>query len=280
MPTDHRVKNYYDDFAGHLLRDYIRGNTRIKAQHRFCRDALSARTASVLVMGCGSGESSDYIAKKVAPKADVWAVDISPENIRLAEALFPHPRITYRVMDITRESPGRTFDAILLPDVYEHIPQAQRTTLHQALRKLLNPRGVVLITIPSQPHQENLMASGRGLQIVDEVVTLQDLLVLADDIQGHLAYYCIVNVFRAGDYVHAVVSAGVGAEHPMRDADRTRLRRADRPRHGLRYRAMRLRRRWRRWRHTRHVYQALGAAAVASAVRKLDSARDPNQKKA
>ncbi len=272
----HRVKDYYDDFAGHLLRDYIRGNARLTAQHDFCRDALSPRTGSVLIMGCGSGESSYYIAQKLAPKADIWAVDISPENIRMAQALFPHPRITYRVMDITQTSPGQQFDAVLLPDVYEHIPRAQRNILHQALHRLLNPRGQVLITIPSQSHQENLMAAGKGLQVVDEVVSLQDLQVLADDIQGHLSYYNIVNVFRSGDYVHAVVAAGPEAEYRLCDTDRTALRRANRPRRGPRYRVARLRRRWRRWRNTRHVRKALGAPAVASAVKKLDSTQPPS----
>lgn len=222
------VKRYYDNFVHHLTRDYIHGNRRLEIQYSFVGEATSSHIATALIVGCGSGESAFHVAERVAPNAEVLAVDIGSENIRVAELLFAHPRITYKVMDVTKDLPTtRRFDMILLPDVYEHIPKDLRRALHDALRLVLADRGVILLTVPSPSHQTNLRTSGEGLQIIDETVTLDDLVQLATDVGGHLSYYAIVNAFQVGDYIHAVVSAGPEHERDAEPIDEVSIRRLE-----------------------------------------------------
>ena len=266
------IKDYYDDFVGHLVQDFIQGNPRLEVQYDFIRDSLSPMVNNVLIIGCGSGESAYLIASKFAPRAQVLAVDISSENIKAAESLFKHDRITYRVMDVTQELPDGRFDIILLPDVYEHIPRESRGSLHASLQKLLSPHGLILITIPSQSHQENLIRLGTGLQVIDEIVSMEDLQLLARDIDGHLVYYCLVNVFKKGDYVHAIISAGAEVERKLSPFDQINIRRGNRRPGGLKHWVGGLSRRLARRRNARRVRSKLGASAIKSAVNKLEPA--------
>lgn len=208
------TEGYYDTFATHLLHDYVHGNLRVQRQLEFFRNAIPASAESVLVVGCGSGEGVRFLAKQVAPRARILAIDLSGENIRIANALFRQERVSYRQADITLDQLEGGWQFILLPDVYEHIPVAGRTGLHSRLRSLLTRDGRVLLTIPSIYHQRTLQAAGKGLQIVDELVSLDDLAKLAVDLGGALTYFCAVSVWRANDYVHAIIEV---------DADRYAL---------------------------------------------------------
>ena len=112
------------------------------------------------------------------------------------------------------------WDAIVLPDVYEHIPRDDRDALHARLARLLAPAGRLVITVPTPAAQRDLVAEGGELQVVDEDVTLDDLRRLADDVGGVLAYYCSVHVWKTHDYVHAVVERGADETRPLRPEDR------------------------------------------------------------
>ncbi|MEM1209452.1 MAG: class I SAM-dependent methyltransferase [Planctomycetota bacterium] len=266
------VKDYYDGFTGHLVLDFVRSSPRLRAQYAFFEDAIPAGVERVLVVGCGTGEGAHHLATRAATSAKVLAVDISPKNVEIAQALFPHPRIEYRVVDITADDfDAEPFDAIVFPDVYEHIPVDARAGLHAAIARLLRERGRVLLTVPSPAHQAMLKAAGKGLQVVDETVELTDLTRFADDIGGHLKFFSLISVFNIGDYVHAVLGAGSTEERPIeRTADAVAIERIAPPEAGLSRMIARARRYLGRSSRRRLVKSRLGPDAIDSARRMLD----------
>jgi len=200
------TQEFYDRFSSRFLRDYVRGNRRVDRQLEFLASSIPRRTRRILIIGAGSGESAFFVARHVAPRAFVLATDLSVENKKLGEALFSHPRIEYRQLDITQAGDlGEPFDVIILPDVYEHLPPEYRSGIHGHLKRLLGPRGLVLLTVPSTLKQEYVRKTGEGLQPIDEVVDVPDLLALAHDVQGTLTYLNLISVWDASDYLHAVI---------------------------------------------------------------------------
>jgi threonine dehydrogenase-like Zn-dependent dehydrogenase len=175
-------------------------------------------------MGFGSGEGAYFIATNVAKECNIIAVDISTENLRLAQALFGHPRIDYRKADVISEPIEGKWDVIVLPDVYEHIPVQSRNLLHTKLNELLEPKGRILLTVPSPGKQASLYASGEGLQIVDEIVTLENLVVMATAVGGVLSYFNMISVWETNDYIQAVIERGVGSVTNITDSDKTPLK--------------------------------------------------------
>lgn len=218
------VEAFYDDFSDRFVVDLAEGNERIEQQLIFFSRAIPASTRSILVVGCGSGQGAHHLATKVARGARVLAVDISAENLRMAQTLFADSRIEYRKVDITRDSLDERFDVIALPDVYEHIPLAGRPALHAKFNELLSEGGKILFTIPSPGKQASLYASGQGLQVVDEVVTLADLEQVARDVGGALTYYSVISVWEANDYIHALVERGAERVRPILASDKLPLK--------------------------------------------------------
>jgi SAM-dependent methyltransferase len=214
------TERYYDVFGRRFVRDYVLGNRRVERQLAFLASAIPPATTGVLVIGCGAGESARFVAAKVARRSHVLATDISGENLRLARALHPHPRVTYKKLDILTDDIDGTFEVVVLPDVYEHIPVARRPILHAKLDRLLCPDGLVLLTLPSPGKQAALAAAGQGLQLIDEVVTQQDLMTLAADIHGDLTYLNLISVWEAHDYIHAAIGRGRNTVAALKTATR------------------------------------------------------------
>lgn len=205
------VEAFYDTHSQKFIKDYVKGNARVERQFEFFSDAIPRNIGKILIVGCGSGEGSHFIANRVAKNAKILAIDISSENIRLAKALFQHPNIVYSQVDVITdpiEGEGE-WDLIVFPDVYEHIPKESRPTLHNKLNKLLSKKGKIFLTIPSPGKQAHLYSTGKGLQVVDEVVTLEDLVLLSNDVKGVLSYFGIISVWNTNDYIHVIVERGV-----------------------------------------------------------------------
>ncbi|MGH7162658.1 MAG: class I SAM-dependent methyltransferase [Planctomycetota bacterium] len=219
------VERFYDEFSRAFVRDYVHGNARVDRQLQFLEESLPRDARSVLVVGCGSGESARHVARRIAQRARVLAVDISGQNLRLARALHSHPRVEYRKLDVVAEPLEGEFDAVVLPDVYEHIPRAARGALHAKLRGVLGEGGRVLLTVPTAAKLRALADAGEALQIVDEEVTPGDLLRLADEVGATLTYLAFVSVWESNDYIHAMAERGAERVGPR---DGSRLKRGRR----------------------------------------------------
>jgi SAM-dependent methyltransferase len=214
------VEAFYDSFSKGFVDDIVVGNERVQQQLEFFSRAIPVDTKSVLVIGCGSGQGAHFIATTIARNARVLGVDISSENLRLARQVFSHPRIEYRQVDVIVDEIDGQWDVIALPDVYEHIPKDSRNILHQRFDRLLSERGRILFTVPSPGKQASLYATGKGLQIVDEVVTLEDLSQVAQSVGAVLSYFNMVSIWETNDYIHAVVERGAEPIRPLDESDK------------------------------------------------------------
>lgn len=99
---------------------------------------------AILDAGCGSGYSTELIARAFAPSRLV-AFDLMPEQIELAERRGLNADVF--VGDMTNlELPSESFDAVFIFGVLHHIP-----IWRQALREMasvLKPEGALLVEEP------------------------------------------------------------------------------------------------------------------------------------
>jgi 2-polyprenyl-3-methyl-5-hydroxy-6-metoxy-1,4-benzoquinol methylase len=219
-----KIRGFYEEFATKFLADYIHGNERVKRQCQFFSMILPRESRKILILGCGSGEAAFHIATKVAPRARILALDISAAALEIANKLFSHERIEYRQGDAIERAPDGKWDFVILPDVYEHVPRERRGALHAELNSLMSKEGAVLLTVPSPAKQASLRTSGTGLQPIDEIVTLEDLLELATDVQAVITYFNVISVWERNDYIHAVIQRGGDQTGPIGLVDSVPLR--------------------------------------------------------
>lgn len=218
------IQAFYDQFSKKLLQDYVWGNRRIERQLDFFRAAIPRGARRILVIGSGSGYATRFIARKVAPHARILAVDISDANIAVARSTFAHRRVEYKRLDVVNDPLPGNWDVIALPDVYEHIAVDSRPILHARLRPALAERGIVVLTYPSPAHQAMLRESGQGLQVIDEDVSLGDLLALARDLGANVTHYALISVWGTNDYVHAVLERHNDKVEPLEQSNRLRIK--------------------------------------------------------
>lgn len=110
------MPNYYSEHlnANNLLRCYEVAPVRVKQFLEAEIGFVLSRTDTdsvILDLGCGYGR----VAVRLAEKArQVTGIDISSDNIKLAEKCFSLPNIRYHVMDaIALDFPDDTFDLTL-----------------------------------------------------------------------------------------------------------------------------------------------------------------------
>jgi len=117
----------------------IKGSPR--ASHHQLAELVGPRPSRILDLGCGSGQLAALLAGR---GHSVVGVDVSPpENDGFA----------YIPGDLGQGIPAQvqgTFDAVLLADVLEHLPDPRPLVL-QALDRLV-PGGRVLVSLPNAVH--------------------------------------------------------------------------------------------------------------------------------
>jgi 2-polyprenyl-6-hydroxyphenyl methylase/3-demethylubiquinone-9 3-methyltransferase len=114
---------------------------------RFVRDAKAGRSLeglAVLDIGCGGGLVAEPLARL---GATVTGIDPAPENIEAAEAHAKGAKlaIAYRAVtaeDLARE--GAAFDAVLLLEVVEHVPDVP--LFLKSVASLVKPGGVMILS--------------------------------------------------------------------------------------------------------------------------------------
>ena len=203
------VAEFYDAFNSRLVSDFLFGNRRVAAQRKFFLRLLDdVQIKTVLVVGCGIGDVSADLARALESRGGrVLAVDISDKNVATAQKLFHRDNLRFECRDIIKAPPQNlVWDLILFPDVYEHIPTAARAALHATLNSILAPGGAVALTCPTIQQQRALLATGEGLQVVDEDVSAEDVVHLAHDLQAYLVHFSYRTVFCRHDYFHALIS--------------------------------------------------------------------------
>jgi colanic acid/amylovoran biosynthesis glycosyltransferase len=202
------VAAFYDKFDGRLLRDYLSDNPRTVAAIQYALRVSPRSSKRVLDIGCGIGWSSREMARRL-PSARIVAVDLSAKLIDVARQLTTEPNVEYRVQDVLDPvwHPEDSFDAIVMLDVYEHIPVARRPQLHRLLSRLLSARGVLVLTCPTPEHQRYLRDHHpAGLQPVDEDVDESTADDLARDVTGRVAEFRRMAIWNVNDYAHITIA--------------------------------------------------------------------------
>ncbi len=205
MSSTSASPDYYDAHIDGKLAGFLKGNVRVEHAARRIEQYAPRSPRRILEIGCGIGDVSWRMDRHFTPER-IDGVDTSPASIDVAALLFGSERLRFHCgMTHDLDLPG-DYDLIVLMDVYEHIPKAGRPEFHTELRRLLSPRGRIILTCPTPRKQADLRANNpAGLQPVDEDVSLQDLLQLSIDLQVPILCYEEIDVWNAGDYAHAVL---------------------------------------------------------------------------
>ena len=262
-PDNDAIRSFYDAFTQKLVRDYIQGNVRQSRAFELVRSAIGPDTRTILDVGCGIGASSASYVEGTSG-VSVHGVDISPNNIRVATALFRGPNLRFSVSDMTSPPAGERYDLIALVDMHEHIPRAAWPAFHETLARSLGDRGTLVMTTPSPLHQDHLRTSKpAGLQVVDETLELADITALGRTLDATVIRYEWIGIWHSNDYVHTVISRAPRFDPIPRRArwvspvrSRVTVNRAE----DL---VRRLAARVDRGRRARHVRRALGVAVSA-----------------
>lgn len=205
MSDSSDVKSFYDEFAtSTLLRDFRYLNLRQEAIKDLCRRFIP-EGGRVLEIGCGVGIIAKFLRSRVSY---LLGVDISDSNVRLARAYAGGGSVEFKVLDVIEEAhelePHGRFDAILMPDVIEHIPKSAYGSLFSTIDKHLAEDGKLILTFPSPEYQEYLKARRPdALQVIDETVVPEELSAATSLKIVYLAYR---DVWSKNQYVHLVLS--------------------------------------------------------------------------
>ena len=198
---------FYNNFDKKLINDYVFGNKRIVSAIRNLGQFVSEEAKSILDIGCGLGWSS-YEFSKAFPIAHVCAVDLSPVLIDTASKLFGGQKnLSFKVCDLTQGlDVENRYDAIIMIDVYEHIPIKERNAFHKGIKRVLKEQGRLILACPSKYHQSYLRNNNpSGLQPVDEDVDFESIKTIANDIEGEVIFFEYQSIWMNYDYFYAVI---------------------------------------------------------------------------
>ena len=188
---------------GHPVQRYWHAS-KLLLVDRFLRPSPSDK---VIDVGCGSGVVADHIASK---GAEVVGVDTNPSAIAFATQRFGRPSVEFRLG--TAEDlpfPNGAFTKVVFMEVLEHLSADEARPMMSTLRRLLAPRGLLLVTTPNYggiwPFVEALVdRTGRAAHMAhDQHVSrydrshLQRLLEGADFTPLRIGTYCTIAPFLA-----------------------------------------------------------------------------------
>lgn len=178
--TTNEVKDYYDNFLGHLKYDHIRENPR-HAKIKKDLKGIIKEEMNVLDLGCGTGITTKYIA---GLGAKVIGIDISPKLIQFAKRNSNHRDIEYRIGDVTNFSlDKKDFDVICLIDIMEHIPRAKIPRLIKNIERYSHNNTIIYLNIPDARLQSWMREKcPKRLQIIDEAYSMAEILNWFDSI--------------------------------------------------------------------------------------------------
>ena len=201
-----QIRAFYDDHIVQKVADFVDGNPRVEAAWQTIQQWAPPTPGQVLDIGCGFGQMSWQMAARW-PSAQVTGVDIRPRSIALASQVFSRPNLAYTTASLETFDAARGFDLITLIDVYEHIAGGERAGFNALVARVLAPGGVVILTFPTPAYQRQLREHEPAkLQPIDEDITPATIDGLAAATGTRLVLYREQNIWRSGDYAHAVLT--------------------------------------------------------------------------
>jgi SAM-dependent methyltransferase len=205
MTESKNIAEFYNNYLNRLIRDFLKPNIRTENAISLSLKKIPKDVRSILDLGFGLGWSSFEIARHFT-HADIKGFDISKELTKTANALFPADNLSYQSMDLTRNFPNGKFDAIILLDVFEHIPASKRDLFYRNIKHALTDNGRVIFTCPTVYHQKYLRDNKpEGLQPVDEDIDIEVILDFATKTETNLAHFEYLDIWNSRDYLFAVI---------------------------------------------------------------------------
>ncbi|MBK9254202.1 MAG: class I SAM-dependent methyltransferase [Saprospiraceae bacterium] len=193
------IRNWYNVFAkkqtvtGTNLRHFTIINNLIKSGLK--------KNHLVLEIGCGIGTLTGLIQKYLSD-GKIVATDISDESIRIAKEFIPTTKnnIEFIVTDMKDFRHDYKFDFIVLPDVLEHIPIEQHTSLFRTIAEHMHEKSKILINIPHPKALDYIRNKHpESLQIIDQSISAKQLLLDAYDSDLILIDYISYAIFNEED---------------------------------------------------------------------------------
>ena len=160
----------------------------------------------VYELGCGSGAVTELIADVLDGEGSILALDIDLEQVINASELLAG-RASIRREDAAKFDPGREFDAIVLPDVLEHIDPSRHYHLFQLLAACLRPDGFIFIHMPNPLFLAWIHQNRPDLlqKPFDEPVFTRDLLEAVEAARLYLHHLETYTVWQANHDYQAIV---------------------------------------------------------------------------
>lgn len=201
---------FYDKFTKKLITDYLINNRRMIAAIKFTLDWIPSTSKNVIDIGCGIGWSTHEMSTHY-PDTHFKGIDLSNNSIDVANTLFKRENNSFEKVDVTKQdfTTNNSFDAIVMLDVLEHIPIADRYHFIESLNSILTPRGRFIVSCPTVLHQNHLKEIGEGLQPVDEDITIDTLQQIAKQLEGDIIYFKSHSLANTNDYFHAVIEKNI-----------------------------------------------------------------------
>ena len=167
---------YYNDYVARQKN--IGVNLRHKSIAQKLLNAGLKHDNQVLEIGCGIGTFSGLLGDLI-PNGKGLCIDISDKSIEEASKRYQSKsNLTFLIANAVDYDFGtQTFDAVVLPDVIEHIPLEFHSKLFESISKVLKPNGFVFIHIPN-PHYLAWCHENRPdlLQIIDQPIYTDELI--------------------------------------------------------------------------------------------------------
>jgi 2-polyprenyl-3-methyl-5-hydroxy-6-metoxy-1,4-benzoquinol methylase len=165
----------------------------------------------VLEVGCGIGTLTQLLIRYLK-KGMLYSIDIGDENIKIAnEKLGYLKNLKLELQDATNFYIDYKFDAIIMPDVIEHIPVAYHAQMFQNLSKMLKPHGFIYIHIPNPHYLEWLHVYKKELlQVIDQPIHLNEFIQNIAETNLYVVLeepYILYSIYngRGADYTHRVL---------------------------------------------------------------------------
>ena len=159
---------YYDQKADALIERYDALNAD-DVHRAWASTHLPKEPGFACDIGAGSGRDAKWLAEKG------WeVVAVEPSAMREKAAAAAHPRVTWlddALPGLTAlRALGRRFDLILLSAVWMHVAPKDRERAFRILSELLNPSGLLVITLRECEDEDENVARGFHPTSSDELI--------------------------------------------------------------------------------------------------------------
>jgi trans-aconitate 2-methyltransferase len=174
------VEEWYDDYAERQAK------LGINARHQSIMQKLVLHGldpgAKLLEIGAGVGTQTQLIADYLST-GQITMNDISSRSVEMAkQRLSGKNNVDYLIGDITELTLETKFDAVVCPDVLEHIPVEAHALLFKKFDELLSDDGTIYINIPDPFYLEWVHENKPELlQVIDQPLHIETFLKNFED---------------------------------------------------------------------------------------------------